>query len=258
MDLMDKPLPRFPPLLTGHALSPDSDARAWAIAQAGQGALGAGDLVWSRDIANLRFALVLEPDVPRSRCGEMLFAGLVAFGDAAGALGPAENSITYQWPSAILMNDARIGFADLVISDEEQDGIPRWMVLGFYVRIAPVTSDIEPGHEMHSSTMWDEGCGDISHKQLLESVARHIVNWIHTWSEEGFKPVHQQWQGRLFAKVPLEPGVFGPTDHSDDRVLIGLDETGNVLVKDGGSTINISVGDALERLRDGRVGRGYK
>ena len=158
-------------------------------------------------------------------------------------------------PSAILMNDARIGFADLVISDEEQDGIPQWMVLGFDVRIAPVTTGIEPGHEIHSSTMWDEGCGEISHTQLLESVARHIVNWIHTWSEEGFKPVHQQWQGRLFAKVPLEPDARGPADHSDDRVLIGLDETGNALVKHGGSTISISVGDALERLRARRGGQ---
>tara|TARA_R110002126_G_scaffold291729_1_gene456070 strand:- start:54733 stop:55491 length:759 start_codon:yes stop_codon:yes gene_type:complete len=252
---MENSLPTFPPLLTGHAVSPDTDARAWATAQAEQGALGAGDIVWSRDIANLSFALVLEPDVPRSRCGEILFAGLVAFGDAAGALGPAENSITYQWPSAILMNDARIGFADLVISDEEQDGIPQWMVLGFDVRIAPVTTGIEPGHEIHSSTMWDEGCGEISHTQLLESVARHIVNWIHTWSEEGFKPVHQQWQGRLFAKVPLEPDARGPADHSDDRVLIGLDETGNALVKHGGSTISISVGDALERLRARRGGQ---
>ena len=86
---MENSLPTFPPLLTGHAVSPDTDARAWATAQAEQGALGAGDIVWSRDIANLSFALVLEPDVPRSRCGEILFAGLVAFGDAAGALGPA-------------------------------------------------------------------------------------------------------------------------------------------------------------------------
>jgi biotin-(acetyl-CoA carboxylase) ligase len=243
---MRDPLPTFPPLLTGHKLAVEISPVDWAKTGAAKGKHGAGDLGWSQDADNLRFALVLEPDVPRARCPEMLFVAMVAACDAIGALAPPEVSVTYRWPSVILANEVPIGFADLEISDAEQDGQPDWMVLSVRLRIRPGRDSPEPCRDMTQTTLWDEGCGELGRTKLLESVSRHLVNLIHTWSEDGFKPIHQQWWGRLSKKMPLADGAFAG---EGGGTLLGLDDSGNALMKTTDGTQAVLTTDALERIR---------
>ena len=186
----------------------------------------------------MQFALVLEPEVERARCPEMLFAAMVAFGDAAGAVIPPEVAITYRWPDSILMNDGEVGSACLKISDSEIDNIPDWMVVSLDIKVLADFSDQNPGKRAHETTMWDEGCVEITPVQLLESTSRHMLNAIHNWSEDGFKPVHEQWMGRLCEKQKLAASL------DQDIEFIGLDEHGNALVKNGKDPV-ISTIDAL-------------
>ncbi len=243
---MRDPQPTFPPLLTGHKLGADISIASWAKSGAAKGKLGAGDLGWSEEIDDLRFALVLEPDVPRARCPEMLFTAMVAVGDAIGSLAPPEVSVTYRWPSVILLNEAELGFADLEIAETESDGKPDWMVLTLCLHIRPTRNNQEPGSDLTKTTLWDEGCGQLGRSALLESISRHLVNLIHTWSEDGFKPIHDQWWARLSQKTPLADGIF--TDESE-RTLLGIDESGNALIKTAAGTQSVSTIEALERLR---------
>lgn len=238
-----KQAPTFPPLLKGYRIAADKLPLKHAKARVLKGEFGAGDFIWSDDQYNLRFALVLEPEVPRARCGEMLFAAMVAFGDSAGALCPPEIAINYQWPNAILMNEAKIGTCGLVVSENESEGVPDWMIIFVDISLKPEKFIHDPGEEAWRTTMWDEGCGDISRTQLLESTSRHLLNWIHTWSEEGFKPIHDQWVGR-FSK--------------DDKLIselvkheyLGLDESGNALVKLGGEMLSLDTIKTLNSLVD--------
>ena len=246
---MRNPQPTFPPLLTGHRLAADRNPFNWAVSKAGKGKLGAGDLAWSEDARSLRLALVLEPDVPRKRCGEILYVVMAAFGDAAGALIPPEVAITYRWPSAILMNNGQIGFVDLVLSDEDIDRVPDWMVIGLDIRINPDPGTADPGLDINNTTMWDEGCGGITRTALLESVARHSVNLIHNWSEEGFGPTHTQWWGRVSKEMRIADGI----DLDPGQTLMGLDETGNALMSGNGETVALHTIDALTELRNQRV-----
>lgn len=249
---MRNPLPTFPPLLTGHKLASDVSPVNWAKSGAAKGKLGAGDLGWSEDPDDLRLALVLEPEVAHSRCPEMLFVAMVAVGDAIGALAPPEVSVTYRWPTTILVNEAEAGFADLEVSETERYGIPDWMVLSLDLRIRPKQNRSEPGSDMSKTTLWDEGCGELSRSALLESASRHLVNLIHTWSEDGFKPIHEQWLGRLSKKTPLADGVLSG---DDCETLLGLDESGNALIKTAAGTRPVMTIDALELLRAQRDGR---
>ena len=73
--------PTFPPLISGKKRGRGSGLFASAVDGARDGSLGAGDLVWADATDVLRFALVLQPDVPRLRCFEVLYAVMVAFGD---------------------------------------------------------------------------------------------------------------------------------------------------------------------------------
>ncbi len=238
---MKNPPPTFPPLVTGHPVAAGTDPVSKARSLVSKGRLGAGDLVWSEDVANLQFALVMEPDVERDRCGEMLFAGMVAFGDTIGAIAPPEISVTYGWPNLILMNGAGLGHCTLLVSDAEENGFPQWMILGLDARINPRSENMDPGLDTTRTTMWDEGCGDLSRTRLLESIARHLVNVIHTWSEDGFKPIHQQWWGRLDEKNPLVfTGLTG-----EGAKLVGLDERGNALIKNGDTVTSIETLKAL-------------
>jgi len=236
--------PTFPPLLSGHEVSKEKNPHNWAKSRAGKGKLAAGDLAWSRMKDTLRFALVLEPDVDRTRCGEMVFLAMVAFGDAAGALIPPEVAITYQWPNQILMNEGGIGSVDLEIAPNDVDGAPAWLVLSIDIQMKPDFDDLNPGENYHRTTMWDEGCGDVTRTELLESTARHTLNAIHNWTEDGFKPVHEQWTGRLSKQQAL-----GSAFAQEGTRFIGLDETGNALVSGQDGTVEIDLLQALAALR---------
>lgn len=236
--------PTFPPLLSGHSIGIDEDPMDWACARAQDGKLGAGDLVWSEVQNQLRFALVLEPEVERARCAEIAYVAMVAFCDAVGALIPPEVAITFQWPNVIQMNDGEIGMVDLIVSDDELDGIPTWMVLGLDIQLIPDFADMNPGENFHRTTLWDEGCGEINRTELLESTSRHFVNMIHTWSEDGFKPVHAHWLGRLNKKNQLAPG-----QSPDDLKFVGIDEIGNGLLAFDGRTNSHPMIETLSELR---------
>ncbi|MBX2805009.1 MAG: biotin/lipoate--protein ligase family protein [Hyphomicrobiales bacterium] len=238
--------PTFPPLLSGHRLAAGLSPAAWTAAKAAKGQLGAGDLAWSEDRNELRLALILEPDVERGRCQEMIFVAMVAIGDSLGALCPPRVAFTYQWPYVILANDARAGSVDLVLSAGENGDSPDWMVLSLHLRLSPRNEMTDPGKDLSCTTLWDEGCGTLDHTEIVESLSRHLVNLIHQWSEDGFKSLYDQWRGRLSDNHPLAPeaaGIWG------DGVILGVDETGNAILKTGETTWSVSTLEALEKLR---------
>ena len=241
--------PTFPPLLVGYRLDANDDPVAKAIAGAREGSFGAGDLFWADDVDNLRFALVLQPEVPRSRCMEVLFAVMVAFGDSAGALCPPETPVTYCWPSIVLMNGARIGHVDLVLPDTQRDDIPDWMVVSLDMRVRPDASAKDPGMDINRTTIWDEGCGEVLSTALLDSASRHIVNALHNWEEDGFRPIHDQWHARLDEQTGLARGLGKDVSQR----LVGMEDGGAAIIRGDGGTCSLAVEEALAKLRRDRT-----
>lgn len=237
--------PTFPPLLAGHPAADQMRPRDQAVREAKDATLGAGDLIWSTTGNLMQFALVLEPEVSRVRCGEMLYAAMVAFGDAAGALIPPEVSITYLWPNTILMNDGAIGSVDLIVSDEDVSSCPDWMVLSMEIQMMPDLADMNPGENYDVTTLWDEGCGDVTAIELLESTSRHLVNAIHVWSEDGFKPIHDQWMGRLNEKQQLVHPL-----RETERRFLGLDEQGGGILSVSDAHQGFDLLQTLKQLRE--------
>jgi len=114
------------------------------------------------------------------------------------------------------------------VSEQEQDGIPDWMVVALVVRLAPNEGDPEPGLDCHHTTLWDEGCGAIAALDLLETTARHFLVWVHTWEEGGFGPVHVAWQGRMAERAELSREYQGQVVTGEP---VGLDEDGGLLLR---------------------------
>ncbi|VAW11886.1 hypothetical protein MNBD_ALPHA09-1483 [hydrothermal vent metagenome] len=220
--------PQFPPLLNGHRAKGSLASLDEAIAGARAGTLRAGDLLWSLDGNELQMGIVLEPEVARARCHEMLFVLMVAFGDAFGVLSPPEVSITHDWPDGILANDARVGGAAIAISAQETEGVPGWMVVALNIRMAPNMGDPEPGLDRRWTTLWDEGCGEIEALELLEATARHFLAWVHTWQEAGFEPVHNAWVRRMAERDTASHCYEGRKVTGQP---LGLDEHGGLLLR---------------------------
>ncbi len=239
--------PSFPPLLTSCPTEFPTDTAEQALAEIARQKAGAGDLFWSSDKDRLTFSLVLEPDVPKERCYEILYVAMVAFGDAAGALMPPEVSVTFAWPSFLLVNDGKVGYVDLLIAPTaSEEDIPDWLLLTMDVEMRPAEIAYDPGLTYNRTTFWEEGCGHISRTDLLNSVARHFLTWLHTWNEEGFHSIYDQWMERLLNKKDISILYDGSERKGD---FVGMDETGNIFFRSDGSTSVLQTRVALEDNR---------
>jgi len=232
--------PQFPPLLTGHELKTGQNPARKAAAGAAKGKYGAGDLLWLRNNDTLDYAIVLEPEVDRVKALDMIFVQMVALGDAIGAIAPPEIGITYHWPNRVLANGAEIGAVNAILSDHvDAQGVPDFMVLSTHIEVRPKMGNLNPGLDQSRTTLWDEGCGELDAMQVLDSSARHFMNWVHTWEEDGFQTVLTQIDGRMEQGHALSLcGIEG--------TFLGLDENANLLIKHDGGTKLVAVSDALD------------
>lgn len=228
--------PVFPPLLNGIAVAPGTDTASVAVAAVMAGEAGAGDLYWSQSEDRLNMAIVLEPDVPLSRAAQVRHVLAVAFGDAFGAISPPEIGVHYRWPGDILVNGARAGGITLETPAEvTADQVPSWMVLGLDVAITLDLSVDDPGELPDSTTLHEEGAGEVTRTMLLESVSRHFLTWIDGWMNEGFKAVHENWLGRAMgAETDVTISHAGATVSGR---ITGMDEEGNLLFTPAGKPV---------------------
>lgn len=222
--------PEFPPLLNGIKVKghPRPFERAQQDVEAGKAQ--AGDFFWTPSERFLECALVLEPETHTTRSLHMLFAIMVAFGDSFGALAPPEVGMFYRWPATFVLNEAEVGRARIAIAPTTADDeIPAWLVVGIKVELKGKKNDLNPGENMGRTNLFEEGVGDLPHRQLLESFSRHFLVWIHTWNEDGFKPVHENWVGRSEGKN--DALVLERDGKPVEGEFFNLDDDGNLLIK---------------------------
>lgn len=241
--------PVFPPLLAGHDVPPGVTSHSVAVAQACADKAGAGDLYWSRSEDRLSMAIVLEPDVPLDRATQMHHTLLVAFGDAFGAIAPPEIAVHYRWPGDILVNGAKAGEVTTFVPEGcLSTDVPKWLVVALDVAITLDLSVPDPGERMDATTLHEEGAGDVERTMLLESVSRHFLTWIDTWTHDGFKPVHENWTGRMAGD-----GKEVQVDHAGSTLvgrMTGMDEDGNLLFTTGeGETRDLPLLDVIHRVK---------
>lgn len=239
----------LPPVLTARTTPVGSDPHLTAICEATAARSGAGDVWWSVKPATMAFSIVLEPDVARARCYEMLPLVMVAFADALGTLAPPEVAVQYRWPATILVNGAKAGRARFALDPNDgPDGLPGWVAVGLEAALAPSADDPEPGHEPDRTTLAEEGCGTFGGQELIEVTARHLLAWLDAWEQDGFAPVHRHWTfGWADRACALDvPGRSGIRQ----GCAVGIDEHGGLLLKTEAATIGIGLEEALATAGD--------
>ncbi len=238
--------PQFPPLLNGVKVKGHPRPFDLALRDAKAKKASSGDFYWSPSERFLECALVLEPETHTTRSTHMLFAAMVAFGDSFGALGPPEVGVFYRWPHQFIINEAKIGSARIALPEGVgDDEVPDWLVAGIKIVLKGKDSDLNPGENMGQTNLLEEGIGDLTQRDLLESFSRHFLVWIHTWNDEGFKPVHENWLGR--AEGHNEELTIKQGTKSYAGKYTGLDDDGNLLLKTPqGEMISLKVRDFLD------------
>lgn len=226
---MDLPNPTLPPLLNGIAVD-GGEPFAVARGAAASGSAGAGDVFWSTSAADLKVAVVLEPDVNTANAMQMLCTAMVAIGDALGALAPPELGIYYRWPGAILINGACVGHTRVALPDNaEAAAPPDWMVIALNMRIHGDPDDLDPGLDTDNTSLYEEGGIEVTRTDLIESFCRHFLVWVNDWQTDGFKGIHEIWTGRYVGFDKTVDLEFAGERHSG--AFVGLDDLGNLLYR---------------------------
>ncbi|MGO4913837.1 biotin/lipoate--protein ligase family protein [Pseudogemmobacter sp. W21_MBD1_M6] len=219
--------PTFPPLLRGESVPAHADPFLKAVNSATQGT-DPGLILWSEDTTNFRVAVILAPEMPLQKAMGAAYAAQLGFADSLGALGPPEVAVHFVWPDRIKVNGAMCGHMRYAASTRDGAQEPDWLVIGIDVPLLPVRN-LEPGVTPDETTLYDEGCTDLTAAMLIESWSRHMLVWLHQFMNEGLEPLHRAWSGKcdtLGQEVTMpETGTF-----------MGLDEYGNMLLRDASGT----------------------
>ena len=124
-----------------------------------------------------------------------------------------------------IIGSAHIALPEGVGADE----VPAWLVVGVKIDLKGKDTDLNPGEDLGQTNLFEEGIGDLSQRDLLESFSRHFLVWIHTWNDNGFKPVHENWQGR--AEKRNEDISIEHEGKSHAGTFVGLDDDGKPAVE---------------------------
>jgi len=233
----DNDLPTFPPLLHGEAVPAHTDPFLKAITLARQG-IDPGLILWSEDVSNFRVALVLAPEMPLERAMGAAYAAQLGFADALGALAPPEVAVEFLWPDRITVNGALCGHLRYGASGSDHLAEPDWLVIAIDVPMLPVER-MEPGVTPNQTSLYDEGCAEVLPAALIESWSRHLLVWLNEFMEEGLEPLHRAWSGKC-------TNLGKPVETPRKGLFMGVDELGNMLLRDADGTNVVRLTDFLE------------
>lgn len=219
--------PHFPPLWRGEPVPARLDPFEKALA-AVMVEPEPGRLYWSQDVAAMRAAVVLAPEMALADAMGALFAVQLGTADAIGALAPPEIAVHFVWPDRMTVNGALCGRFRAAASTVEPGAEPDWLVIGAAVPVRPVPGR-EPGEHPGETTLSDEGCAEITAPRLVESWSRHTLVWINRFLDDGPGPLHRAWTAKADA---LGESVARP----EAGLFVGLDERGGMLLRRAGRT----------------------
>ena len=229
--------PTFPPLMSGLAVSGAMEAFDVACAKA-IGGCDAGLVVYNLGADVMQAALVLAPEVPLAQAMTMLPLCAVGFQNALGALAPPEVAVHLGWDGALYLNGARCGGLRVAASHTDPKALAEWLVIGLTLPLWPPSEDT--GATPDATALYAEGCADVDATQLIESWARHTLNWINRWEDEGPRALHAEWRG--LAHGMGEAAAQGGRTGS----FLGVDEGFGMLLRDGDTTHLIPLTTLLE------------
>jgi biotin-(acetyl-CoA carboxylase) ligase len=225
----------FPPLFHAEPVSGNTDPFDKARTNATLGC-DSGLLVHNVTPDRLRAAIVFAPEIPLEQAMAMLPTCGIGFQNALGALAPPEVAVQLAWTGDIILNGGKAGHLRAAASNNDASAIPDWLVIGLELQLIP-RSENDPGLTPEQTSLFQEGCADVSPLRLLESWARHTLVWLNTFANDGPAALHAEWRG-------LSVGIGEAT--ADGGTFVGIDENFGMLLRQGDNTRLLPLSSLLE------------
>ena len=144
----------------------------WAKEQtAGRGRRGNA---WTSPAGNLYTSLVLRPEVPPARFGELGFVAALAIGETLGAFVEPLTELRYKWPNDVLLNGSK---ASGILLEGESGA--DWLVLGIGINVAH--------HPEGATSIRAEGGAEATVETVLDRFSRAFLAWANRWLDDGFR-----------------------------------------------------------------------
>jgi len=239
----DAPQPlSFPPLFQGQAVTGmDPFEKACALAALG---CDSGVLVHSVTPDRLSAAIVFAPETALEDAMAVVCACGIGFQNALGALAPPEVAVHLMWHGEIVINGGTSGQIRAAASTNDPTQTPDWLVVGIDLLLLPQSSG-DGGETPNQTSLFQEGCGDVSPLRLLESWSRHTLVWVNRLIEDGPAALHEEWRGLL-----PDMGNKITVDY-ENRMLkgtfLGIDEKFGMLLRQDSGTRLIPLSSRLEQ-----------
>lgn len=222
----------FPPLFWGEPCEDDPLDHAERRAILG---CDAGLVAYHLGANTLGAAMVFCPEMPLKKAMAMLPLCGIGLQNALGALAPPEVAVHLEWAGGLRLNGARCGGLRVRASHGDPEAAPDWLALGLRLPLLP--EDDAPGLRPDETTLFAEGCADVSPARLTEGWARHTLSWISRWEADGARALHEEWRG-------LAHGIGEEAEAGGH--FLGVDEDFGMILRRGSETSLIPLTTLLE------------
>ncbi len=202
-----------------------------------------GTLLWVGRDDRLDCAVILHPDDPLERAVLVTYVAMLGLGDALSVVVPPMTDVIYTWPNRIEANGGGVAAIEIYLPNGVTSGsVPDWMAL---FAAANVTAPLPLGSDAKRrvTSLREEGCEGLTPAELLETFARHFLNWVNRWQDDGFEPVRATWLHRAPAR-----GEAIEIDVEGERVagkFSGIADDGALVLDTDGAVRRVDLCDAL-------------
>lgn len=192
---------------------------------------------WVSPEGNLHLSIVLRPDVPPMRAGEVAFVAALAAADACAALAP-KAEIRCKWPNDVLAAGRKVG--GLLIETSIAGNRLEWLVAGIGLNLAAHPEAVE----FPATHLALQAGRPIAVEEGLAAVATAFAARYRLWQGQGFAPVRSAWLARAAGiggaiRVRLDDAELSGT-------FTGIDGDGALtLTLADGATRRVTAGDVF-------------
>ena len=191
--------------------------------------------VWDSANGNLAATLLLRPPAPQAVIGQLSFAAALAAAETASHFAP-QAAIAVKWPNDVLADGRKLAG---ILLESGSDAKGPWLAIGIGMNLAshPVAT------EFPATSLAQLGIAAPSSDEALSVLAARFAHWYALWMDEGFHSLRTAWLARaaqlgapIRARLPQE---------TREGVFEGIDETGALILNEGGQKRLIAAGEVF-------------
>lgn len=205
----------------------------WIIALRQTAAYGRRQRAWEQHPGDLAATLLIDPEAPLDRFGQLSFVTALAVANALGSYAPPER-VALKWPNDVLIDQKKC----VGILLENLGGV---LAIGIGVNIVTAPDDLP----YPAARLMDVTDTPPAPQDLARTIDGCFFDLFRQWRENGFAPIREGWLARA-AGLGEEITVRLPNEEFSGN-FEGLDDEGGLIVGSSAGRRTVAAGDVFFR-----------